>query len=256
MDLRLFRCFHHFLTGCLQIPIVQIVCNRFMEQYRVLWDDRNGFLDRIPLQIQHISISKTDRPMIGIVESVQKTKECRFATTRRSNDGNCFPFRNGQCSPRQDGSLRRRRSGVRKLHIVKHNRRSHGIGLVRKSGRFVYEMWLCVFELEHGFHINEGLSYFPIHGPNEKQWDTELKEQSIHQDQITDSGSPLNNLLSRQSHNSSQSNGKNSGLPKVEQTQRFLCFNSSTLVPMQTGFVPVPFVFGIVEILDGFVVEE
>mmetsp|Transcript_5493 Transcript_5493/g.9684 ORF Transcript_5493/g.9684 Transcript_5493/m.9684 type:complete len:231 (+) Transcript_5493:48-740(+) len=81
----LFGSQHSILPRSLQIPILNIIPNRFIKENRILRHHSNCLPDRLGRIISNIVSTQCDSSLIWIVESIQDSQQCTLATPRATH---------------------------------------------------------------------------------------------------------------------------------------------------------------------------
>jgi hypothetical protein len=104
-------------------------------------------------------------------------------------------------------------------------------------------------QVEEGFHVDEGLAEFAIHGTKEIEWDRELENELVDHDKVAHGEVALDHAVAGEPHHCGERGGEDYALPGVEEGEGGGYFDGGVFVAFEGMIVAADFVFFVVKVL-------
>lgn len=252
MDPRPFRSFAYRFLRSGHFSVANVVRNGVVEQRCVLRHDTDGSPQRFQGDFANVLTVDGNFSGLRVVEAEEQTEDGAFSAARGADNGELFAGWDGQGEILENGTVR----AVAECHIFEADftatfREVEGRGV----GDF-FDGDILFLQVEEGFHVKETLAEFAVDAAEEVEGNGELEDELIDHDEVADGEAPRGDSLGGHVHHSGEGSGEDEVLTGIEICERGGNFDAGSLVVLQRRVVAVGFVRLIVEILDGFVVDE
>ena len=240
----------HLRAAGTGLPVGNVVLNRVIEQHSVLGNDANGLAHRGLGNLLDVLCIQQDAPLLNIIKTEQQARQRRLARTRWPNHRDGFSAGNLKADVLQNRPCR----VVSEMHLLKaHMASPHRQG--RRAGA-VGNLSLALHQREHFLQVGQALLDLAVQHAQETQRYVQLNHEGVDHDQVAQRHAPVHHALGRPPQHGHQADGDDQLLPRVEQAQRGLALDRGTAVALQVFVIAPSLKLFIVEVLDGFVVEQ
>ncbi|EXI74115.1 MAG: hypothetical protein AW07_02253 [Candidatus Accumulibacter sp. SK-11] len=193
----------------------------------------------------HLDGTATD-----IVEAVKEARERRLSRSGFADDGDRPAGRKREIDSVQNLAV----GIIGEIHGGKADRHSPG-GEVDGIGG-IGDFPIHCQQVEHALDVGECLPDLPVDDAEEVQRHVELDEKGVDQDEITDRHAAVDDPAGSPPHHRRHPECDDPLLPKVQPRERDLATRRSVFPELHLLIVTPRFVVFVVEVLDGFVVQQ
>ena len=198
------------LVRGLYLAVADVVQDGLVEEDRVLGHHPYALPQAGLLHRPHILPVDEDGPLLDVVEPEQEAHDGALACTARADQGKRLARVEGEGDVLEYGLL---------WHVVEGDPPEFDLPLANRQRRGigqVLHLLLNAQEVEHVLHVDEGLLYHLVVGPEVVEWRVELYEVGVEQDEVPYGEGTLDHPVGAQKGPHQQAQGDGNVLGKVE----------------------------------------
>ena len=241
----------HLCAAGAGLAIGDVVFHRVVKQHGVLRHDANRLAHTGLGDLFDVLPGNQNFALLHVVKPEHQSRQSGLARARRPHHSHSFASWNLEADVVQDGTCHI----VGKTHIVKLHRAGCA-HIQRGSAGHIRNLALTLHQREHLFQVRQALLDFTVNHTQEIERDIELDHEGVDHHQVAQRHTAIHHTLRGAPQHRHQRSGNDELLSGVEQAQRGLALHGGTAVFLQVLVVSFGFEFFVVEVFDGFVVQQ
>ena len=262
MDVGRLRRLYHLRPRGTGFAISNVVFHRVIEQHGVLRHDANRLAHAGLRDLFDVLPGNQDLSALHVVKPEQQSCQRGFAGAGRPDHCHGFTRRNVKTDVVQDRArwlvgevdLLEAHAGVARRGI------EHGRALIHQRQRpgtgQVGNLAFALHQGEHFLQVGQALLDLAVQHTQKPKRNVKLDHEGVDHHQVTQRHAAIDHALGGAPEHGHQASGNDELLAGVEHTQGGLAFQRRLAVTLQVLVVTFGLEFFVVEILDGFVVQQ